>query len=83
MKPVGKEACRGTYVYLHVLVEPVIHDQAVCHSYSVGFHGMSCNIGIVAHVGVVEVRGGLRAVAVQDRLIEGREGRHGREGGYD
>lgn len=68
-----------TYIYLHVLVQPIIHDQAMCHSNAVRLHGMAGDIGVVAHVGVVEVRRGFRAVAIEDRLVEGRKGGHGWE----
>jgi hypothetical protein len=44
------------YVDLHFGVESIIHDQAMRHPYSVGLHRVTCNIGIVAHVGIVEVR---------------------------
>ena len=50
---------RWTYVDLHFLIQAVIHDQAVSHSYAVRFHWMPRNIGIVAHVRIVEVRNGL------------------------
>jgi hypothetical protein len=38
------------YVNLHLGVKTIVHDQAMRHPYTVGLHGMACNIGIVAHI---------------------------------
>jgi len=45
-----------TYIYFHLLVQTVVHYQAVSDSYSVRFHGMSSDVCIIAHVRIVEVR---------------------------
>ena len=44
-----------TYVDFHLLVQLEIHDQAVRHPNAMRLHRMSCHIGIIAHIGVVEV----------------------------
>jgi len=44
-----------TYIYFHLLVKTIIHDQAVGHPYPVRFHRMASHIGIIAHIRVVEV----------------------------
>jgi hypothetical protein len=49
------------YVDFHLGVEAVVHDQAMRHPYAMGLHGMASYVGIVAHVGVVEVGHLLRA----------------------
>ena len=38
-----------------MLVELVIHNQAVGHSYSVWLHRVSCHICVVAHVCIIEI----------------------------
>lgn len=67
---------KGTsYIYFHLLVQPIIHDEAVRHPYPMGFHGMPRDVGIVAHIGVVEV-GHRFLVIVGRRRINGREPCH-------
>ena len=44
-----------TYVNFHLLIQAIVHNQAVSHSNPVRFHGMPRNIGIIAHVRIVEV----------------------------
>lgn len=46
---------RVSYVDFHLLVEAIIHDQTVSHSYPMRLHGMSSYIGIIAHIRVVEI----------------------------
>jgi len=67
----------SAYVNLHLGVQAIVHDQAMRHAYAVGLHGMSCYIGIVADVGVVEVGDlfWLRRDAVVQRS-GARRGRH-------
>ena len=48
-------AAFSTYIDLHLLVQAVVHDQAVSHSNPVWLHRMPRNIGIIAHVGIVKV----------------------------
>jgi len=45
----------GTYVYLHLFVAAIVHDQAVRNSDSVRFHGVAGDVCIIAHIGIVEV----------------------------
>lgn len=52
-----------THIDFHLLIQAVVHNQAVSHSNPVRFHGMPRNIGIVAHVRIVEVRNGLLVAA--------------------
>lgn len=66
---VGKD----TYVYLELLVEAIVHNQAVGHAYAVRLHGMASDVGIVAHIRVVEVRDLLRLRAAVDvEVVERR-----------
>jgi hypothetical protein len=51
----------SAYVNFHLGVESVVHDQTMRHPYAMGLHGMASYIGIIAHVGVVEVGHFLRA----------------------
>lgn len=44
-----------TYIYFHLLVETVVHNETVGHAYPVRLHGMPSNIGIIAHIGIIEV----------------------------
>lgn len=71
--------CVQTYIDFHLLVQPIVHDQTVGHSNPVRFHRMACNIGVVAHVGIVKVRHGLLFGACRRRgqHIYGGKGRHG------
>lgn len=66
-----------TYVYFHLFVEPIVHDQTVSQSDPMRLHWMTGNIGIIANIRVVEV-GHLLPVSrpIDQRLIEGREGGH-------
>lgn len=65
----------GTYIYLHLLVQAIVHDEAVCHAYPMGFHGMPRDIGIIAHIGVIEV-GHLFLIMDLDDRINGRKACH-------
>lgn len=44
-----------THIDFHLLVKAIIHDQAVGHTYAMRLHRMTGDVGIVAHIGVVEV----------------------------
>lgn len=46
----------GPYVDFHLFVEAVVHNQAMCHSYSVGLHGMPSDVGIVSATSVSHER---------------------------
>jgi hypothetical protein len=46
---------KETYVYLHLFVAAIIHDQTVSDPNSVWFHRMTSAIGIISHIGIVEV----------------------------
>lgn len=63
--------CR-THVNLHLLVQAIIHDQAVGHSYAMRLHGMSSIVGIVSDIRVVEVCDLLRLTSVDTWRIERR-----------
>lgn len=64
----------ATYVNLHLLVKAIVHYQAMGHSYAMWFHRVSCDIGIIANIGVVEIRNSLfscpcrRGVGVNRRV---------------
>jgi hypothetical protein len=45
----------GTYIDFHLLVAAVVHNQAVGNPNSMGFHGMAGDVGVIAHIGIVEV----------------------------
>ena len=50
-RTVGSFAAVGkTYIYLHLLIQLIVHDEAVSHSYSVRLHRMSGDVGIIAHI---------------------------------
>lgn len=52
----GKDdGCSGTYVDFHVLVEAVVHDQAMSHSNTMRLHWMACTIVVVTHIGYLMV----------------------------
>ena len=70
------EDFNDTYINFHVLIETIIHDKAVRHSYTVRFHGVTSNIGIIAHIGIVEVGCRFGSIATQERLVKRREGSH-------
>lgn len=63
-----------THVDLHFLVEAIVHDQAVGHTYAMRLHGVARDVGVVAHIGVVEV-GDLLVVGTN--AIGERLSRHG------
>lgn len=65
----GPNQIRTTHVDFHFLVKAIVHDQAMGHPYTVRLHGMSRHIGIVSHVGIVEV--GDLAVAVPKPVDNG------------
>ena len=44
------QCSRATYVYLHLRVQVVVHDQAVGHPYAVRLHRMASNISVVPDV---------------------------------
>lgn len=64
---------RNTHIDLHLLVEAIVHDQAVGHAYTVWLHRVTGDVGIVTHVGVVEVS---HLLVVGDNAIGERFGRH-------
>lgn len=43
------------HVNLHFLVKTIVHHETVRHTYAMRLHGVARNVGIVTHVGVVEV----------------------------
>jgi hypothetical protein len=63
-----------TYKYLHLLMKPILCDQAVCHFNSKGFHVMPHFVHIQTDIRVVKVRDSLFAASAIPRWIEG--GRH-------
>lgn len=44
-----------TYIYLHLLIDAVVHNQAVRQPDSMRLHWMASHIGIITNIGVVEV----------------------------
>jgi hypothetical protein len=68
----------GTYIDLHLLVNTIVHNQAMRQSNAVGLHWMASDISIIANVGVIEVGNPLLIA----RIIEvggidwGASGRH-------
>lgn len=51
-----------TYVDFHLLIKTIIHDQTVGHAYPMGLHGVPGDIGIVAHIRIIEVSHSLLVV---------------------
>lgn len=45
----------GTHVNLHLLVQVVLHYQAMREPDPMRLHGMASDIGVVSNVGIVEV----------------------------
>ena len=43
------------YVDFHLLVQTIVHDQAMSHSNAVWFHRMACDVGIVSNIRIIEV----------------------------
>jgi len=54
-RPTKSVERRKTHVDLHLLVQAIVHDQAVGHSNAVWLHGMSRDIGVVSDIRVIEV----------------------------
>lgn len=44
-----------SHVYLHLLVQSIVHNQAVRHAYPVRLHRVTRYVGIVSNIRVVEV----------------------------
>ena len=67
------------YIDFHLLIQAIIHNQTMSHPNPVRFHGMPCNIGIIAHVRIVKVCNGLLVGAswYRELLIHRGKGRHG------
>lgn len=71
---------RPTYVYFHLLINSIVHNQAVRQPNSVRLHGMARNIGIIPDIGIVEVGNPfLGTGAIQRRRVNGRERGHADE----
>lgn len=65
----------ATYVYLHLRISAIVHDQAVRQSYAVRLHGMASDICVVSDIRIVEVRDSLLATwAVCPWRVERGEG---------
>jgi hypothetical protein len=61
-----------THINLHLLVDAIVHDQAMRQPNSMRFHGMPGDISIISNIGIVEVCNPLLgAWAVRWRLIDG------------
>lgn len=41
---------RVTYINLHFFVQSIVHDEVVCHSNTMGLHGMALSIIVVADI---------------------------------
>jgi hypothetical protein len=82
MKAEGSSSLEGgvgelPYINLHLLVDTVIHDQAMGQPDAMRLHWVASDVCIISNVGVVEVRNSLLAAwAVQRRGINGCERRH-------
>ena len=53
----GKMYCLNmmSHINLHFLIESIVHDQAVGHTYTVRLHRVTRDVGIVTDIRVVEV----------------------------
>lgn len=50
-----KQRARQTYIYFHLFIKSIVHHQAVGHSNAMRLHGVPSDIGIIAHIRVIEV----------------------------
>ena len=67
----------ATYIYLHLLVGPIVHNQAVGQPYAMRLHGMACDICIVSDIRIVEVRDLLlRTPSIGGGRVDWSEARH-------
>jgi len=68
----------STHINFHLLVDPIVHDQAMRQPNPMRFHGMPSDIRIVSNIRVVEVcHPLLGARAVRWRLVNwSSEGSH-------
>lgn len=67
-----------TYIYLHLLVRPIVHDQAVGQPYAMRLHGMAGDICIVSDIRIIEVRDLLlRPPSIGGGRVDWSEARHG------
>lgn len=75
-----KEYARDHYVYLHVLVESIIHDEGMTHSNPMWFHGMTRSISIISRESVRVSRGllwrTLHRLIAQKRMVSNRLTKH-------
>ena len=67
---------QDTYIDFHVLIETIVHDQTMCQANSVRLHRMSCDICVIADVGVVEISHAFLIARIQVRRIDGGNRRH-------
>lgn len=62
----------AAHVDFHFLVQAIVHDQAVSHSYTMWLHGMTSIVGVVSNIRVVKVGDFLwLRRAIQVRLVQG------------
>lgn len=68
------------YIDFHLLVDTIVHDQAMRQPNTMRLHGMASNVGIIANIRVVEVGDSVLVAGLAQRgSIDGCEGRHFRE----
>jgi hypothetical protein len=76
----SRSSKKPTYVNFHLLINSIVHDQAMRQPDSVRLHGMASNVGIVPHIRIIEVGNPLLGTgAIQRRRVNGRERGHGEE----
>jgi hypothetical protein len=61
-----------TYVYFHLLVDSVVHNQAMGQPDSMRLHGMPSNVGIISNIRVVEVRNSFLITGLENDIVDGR-----------
>ena len=62
---------RITHKDLHLLVQTVVHDETVAHSYPCGFHWMAWPVMVVSNVGIKKVADPRRLVVAARRALLG------------
>ena len=58
-----------TYIYFHILVQAIIHDETMSEPDSMRLHWMASGIGIVSNVRVIEVGNTLLVAASMNNRI--------------
>ena len=78
VRQIAEPEWASTNINLHLLVEAIVHDQAMGHPDPMGLHRMTRDIGVVTNIGVVEIGDFLVAIVwpIQINGIKRSQCRH-------